>query len=176
MEVKAKLNKLRMAPRKVRLVVDVVRGMDAIKATEQLSFLKKRAAAPVLKLLNSAIANAENNLKLKKDNLYVKQIFVDEGFTLHRWKPRAMGRATPIQKKSSQVTIVLAEKVPTKAKSVSAKASTDKKEDLKIVSSEEIKQDMKKEDQERVEQKEGASSSRIGKFKEKFSLRKAGGE
>lgn len=176
MEAKAKLNRLKISPRKIRLAVDVVRGMDVEKAIDQLMFLNKGAASPLVKLLNSAVANAENDLKLKKDNLYIKKIFVDEGFTLHRWKPRAMGRATPIKKKSSQVTVILDEKVPSKGKPAAAKKTESKKKDLKVVSQDEIKQELKKEDKERVEQKEKASSSRLGRFKEKFSLRKGGGE
>ena len=111
MEVLAKLRFLRMAPRKVRLVVDTIRGLPVEKAEYQLTFLEKRATAPVFKLLKSAVANAENNFKLKKDNLYIKRAIAEEGPTLKRFQPRAFGRATPIRKRSTHILIVLEEKV-----------------------------------------------------------------
>ncbi len=109
MEIKANAKHVRTSPRKVRLVIDAVRGMEAGKALDQLKFIKKLAAKPVIKLINSAIANAVNNFELDKDNLYVKEIRVDDGSTAHRWMPRAYGRATPIRKRSSHISVVLAE-------------------------------------------------------------------
>jgi large subunit ribosomal protein L22 len=113
MQVRAKLKNLRVSPKKVRLVVDLVRGADAADAQNQLSFLNKGSAKDILKLLNSAIANGENNYGLKKNNLFVKEIRVDEGTTIKRWRPRAFGRAGMIRKKMSHVSLVLDEKVPT---------------------------------------------------------------
>lgn len=110
MQAKAKLRYLRTSPRKVRLVADVIRGLSVKSAQNQLQFMNKRAAGPMLKLLNSVIANAENNFKLKKDNLYIKELCVDEGPTLKRWMPRAMGRAAPINKRTSHISIVLGER------------------------------------------------------------------
>lgn len=110
MQVTAKARYIRMSPRKVRLVLDVVRGMAVSQALSQLRFINKRAAEPVMKLLNSAVANATNNLGLKQSNLYVKEIVVSGGPTLKRWQPRAFGRATPIRKRTSQISVVLAEK------------------------------------------------------------------
>jgi large subunit ribosomal protein L22 len=109
MEVVAKLNHLRMAPRKVRLVADVIRGKDALKARANLSFLPRRAAKPFLGLLDSALANAKNNFQLDEKTLYLAKVLVDEGPKLKRWRPRARGRAFPIQKKTSHLTIVLQE-------------------------------------------------------------------
>ncbi|MCH7492455.1 50S ribosomal protein L22 [Patescibacteria group bacterium] len=145
MEVNAKLRYLKIAPRKVRLVIDVVRGMPVEKAEYQLQFLNKGATLPVLKLLRSAIANAVNNHKLVKDNLYIKSISVNDGPTLKRWKPRAFGRASEIRKRSSHVIIILEElkklsgkpkklekKIIDKAKPTSAiKKTTDKKSSAK---------------------------------------------
>lgn len=111
MEVKAKAKYIRMSPRKVRLVADVIRGLGFDKAMEQLMHNKKLAAKPIIKLLKSALANAENNFELKKDNLFVKIITVDEGPTLKRWMPRARGRATPIRKRTSHIEIILGELV-----------------------------------------------------------------
>ncbi len=107
MEVKAIARFIRISPRKVRLVADIVRGMDAPAAVLQLQFIKKRAAIPVGKLLKSAMANAENNFKLNPSEMFVKQIMVDGGPVLKRFRARAFGRAAPIRKRSSHITIVL---------------------------------------------------------------------
>lgn len=98
-----------MAPRKVRLVVDVVRGKSVDEAETILRFMKKEAARPVLKLLKSAIANAEHNDKLDRSVLRVKSIVADSGTTLKRWMPRAQGRATPIRKRTTHITLVLSD-------------------------------------------------------------------
>ena len=105
---RAQLNYLRMAPRKVRLVTDVIKRMPIGEAEVQLLMMKKRAAQTVLKLLRSAIANAKNK-NLKTNTLVVDSIRVDQGPTLKRILPRAQGRATPIHKKTSHITLVLAE-------------------------------------------------------------------
>lgn len=125
MEVKAIARFIRMSPRKVRLVADIVRGMDAPAAVLQLQFIKKRAAIPVGKLLKSAMANAENNFKLNPSEMFVKQIMVDGGPVLKRSRARAFGRAAPIRKRSSHITIVLdkrlKEAVPVKASKKTSK-------------------------------------------------------
>ncbi len=107
MEIKAKLNYLRIAPRKVRLVADLVRNMDVKEAENQLKFMPKRASIPLLKLLNSAIANAKNNFNLEKDVLYIKKLTIDEGPPFKRWRPIARGRANPIMKKTTHINLVL---------------------------------------------------------------------
>lgn len=109
MEVKAKAKYIRMSPRKVRLVADVVRGLRIDRALNQLYFLHKRATVPVKKVVESAVANAEHNYELDKNNLYIKEIRVDEGRTLHRFMPRAYGRATPIRKRTSHINVTLGE-------------------------------------------------------------------
>lgn len=111
MEAKAKLRYLHIAPRKVRLVINLIRGLEVGRALEQLSVIKQRAARPVFKLLKSAIANAEHNFNLDKNNLYIKEIRADEGPTLKRWQPRAFGRAFPIMKRASHISIILEERV-----------------------------------------------------------------
>ncbi|MBU0671235.1 MAG: 50S ribosomal protein L22 [Patescibacteria group bacterium] len=116
MEVNANLKNLQISPRKVRLVADLVRGLDVVKAEKVLEFENKQCSPAILKLLRSAVANAENNNDLKKENLFIKEITVDKGYTLKRWKPRAMGRATPIKKRASKIKIVVAEKKPTTKK------------------------------------------------------------
>jgi len=109
MEIKASLNHLRMSPRKVRLVIDVVRKLPVDKALEELQFLDKLAAEPVAKLIKSAIANADHNFNLDKDNLFIKAINADEGVTLKRWMPKAHGRATVIRKRGCHIHVTLAE-------------------------------------------------------------------
>lgn len=110
MEVKAHLRYLRIAPRKVRLVADLIRGKTVKEAENILNFTRKRAVVPLLKLLKSAIANAQENFKLKKENLFISKIYVNEGPRLKRVFPRARGHADIKQKKMSHVTIVLEEK------------------------------------------------------------------
>lgn len=110
MEIKASARHIRMSPRKVRLVSDIVRGMDTPAAQLQLQFVRKLAAKPVLKLLLSAMANAEYNFKLDKNKLYIKSIVVDGGPMLKRFRARAFGRAAPIRKRSCHINIVLDER------------------------------------------------------------------
>lgn len=96
-----------MSPRKVRLVIDAVRGLPAMKAETRLQFIRKGAAEPVLKLLRSAMANAEHNNKLRKEDLMVKTITADGGPMIKRSRARAFGRAAPIRKRTTHITIVL---------------------------------------------------------------------
>ena len=107
MEVKTKLNYLRMAPRKVRLLTDLIRGKEALRALNILSFANKRAALPLKKLLESAISNAKNNFQLEEKNLFISEIKVDEGPKLKRFRARARGRAGQIQKKTSHISLIL---------------------------------------------------------------------
>ena len=109
MPVTAKLKYLRIAPRKVRLVADLIRGKRIEEARNILNFTIKKAAPPLLKLLRSATANAKNNFQLDESNLYIAKILVDEGPKYKRWRARARGRAEEIQKKTSHVTVVLDE-------------------------------------------------------------------
>ena len=96
-----------MGPRKVRLVTDLVKGRKALRARDVLSLTNKSAALPILKLLNSAIANAKNNFKLDEETLFIKNITVDGGPVLKRWMPKAHGRATPVRQRTSHVTMIL---------------------------------------------------------------------
>jgi len=118
MEVKASLKHLKIAPRKTRLVAGLVRGLEVNKAINQLKFLNKKSAHPVLKLINSAVSNAVNNFDLDKNNLIIKEIRVEDGKTLKRWMPRAHGRATTIRKRMSHVYVTLAEIVESGKKKV----------------------------------------------------------
>lgn len=109
-EVKAHLRYLPLAPRKVRLVADAIRGKQAEDALGALHFISKRAALPLAKLLKSAISNAEHNFKLRKDGLYIRSLLVNEGPILRRFLPRARGRATLLRRRRSHVTVVLSER------------------------------------------------------------------
>jgi large subunit ribosomal protein L22 len=110
----AKLNYLKIAPRKTRLVADVLKGLSVNEAEAQLLLSQKRAAEPLIKLLRSAVANAKNK-QLNPERLFIKEIRVDQGPMMKRFIPRAMGRATAIQKKSSHIILVLAESEKLKA-------------------------------------------------------------
>jgi large subunit ribosomal protein L22 len=109
MEVKAVGKYLRVSPYKARLVADQVRGKPVDEALTVLKFTAKKSARLINKTLRSAIANAENSEMIDVDNLFIKSILIDEGPRLKRWRPRAMGRATRIIKRSSHITVVLAE-------------------------------------------------------------------
>lgn len=124
-EVTAQLNNLRMSPRKVRMVADVMRGKNAVEALAQLDHFVQRPAPPLAKALRSAIANAENNAHMVRDNLYVKKITVDGGMILKRFKAKGFGRAMSIQKKTSRVTIVLDERVAGLRRQAAAKVRQD---------------------------------------------------
>ncbi|MDR0967014.1 MAG: 50S ribosomal protein L22 [Myxococcales bacterium] len=112
MESTALLRNLRIAPRKVRIIADIVRGQPIEKALATLRYTPKAASKPVEKLLCSAIANAEqrSNGQLDIDQLVVKTIYVDQGPTMRRFMPRAQGRATRIRKRTSHVTVVLSDR------------------------------------------------------------------
>ncbi len=109
MQVSAKLRYLNIAPRKVRLVADLVRGKSVEQAQTILNFTVRRAAKPLEKLLKSAVANAKNNFQLEASNFYIAKITVDEGPKLKRFMPRARGQAYEIQKKTSHITLILDE-------------------------------------------------------------------
>ena len=107
MEIKASINYLRISPRKVRLVASMIRGMDVGQIKLVLYHLPKRSARPLLKLLNSAIASAKHDFQLSEDDVYVKRILVNSGTAQKRYTPRAFGRAAPIRKRTSHVSLTL---------------------------------------------------------------------
>lgn len=110
MESRAVAKHVRVSPRKARLVVDMIRGKSVDEALSILQFLPNAAAMPVRKVVSSAAANAENNFNMDRDELYVSKIFVDEGPTLKRIRPRARGMADRIRRRTSHITVVLAER------------------------------------------------------------------
>ena len=109
MEARAIAKTVRIAPRKARLVIDLIRGKSVVEADKILSNINKEAARISKKVLTSAVANAENNLKLDKANLYVKEAYVNEGQTLKRMKFGSRGHVDPIKKRTSHITIVVSD-------------------------------------------------------------------
>jgi len=111
-EVKAQLNNLRISPRKVRAVVNLVKGKNVDQAIHQLEYFVRKPADPVRKLINSAIANAENNFNMVRENLFIKSLIVNEGVKLKRFRAKGFGRASSIQKKTSHINLILEEHTP----------------------------------------------------------------
>ncbi|MEG1559770.1 MAG: 50S ribosomal protein L22 [Clostridia bacterium] len=104
---KAHLRYVRIATRKAQAVVNLIRGKSVKEAEAILTFTQRGATEPIAKLLKSAVANAENNLGLDKEMLYVAEVFANQGPTLKRFRPRAQGRASSIRKRTSHITIIL---------------------------------------------------------------------
>lgn len=152
MIIKAELKNYRQSPRKVRIVTDLIRGKKVDRALIELDFLNKKASLAIKKLIASAVANAKHNFNIEKDTLFIKEIRVDEGVVLKRWRAGAKGRAFPLKKRSSRVFVSLAqegedsstqtekvEKTEKKAvvkKEVAKKAPTKKIEKNKVVKKE----------------------------------------
>ena len=109
MNARAQAKHVRQSPYKVRRVLDLVRGLPVDEAQVVLQFTNRKAAPTIKKVLDSAVANAEHNLALDADELFVAEAYADEGPTLKRWRPRARGRATKIRKRTSHITIIVAE-------------------------------------------------------------------
>ncbi len=107
MEAKATAKYIRISPRKARLVIDLIRGKNAVQAEAILKFTPNKGAESIAKVLHSAIANAENNLDLSKEDLIVTQAYVNEGPRLKRYKPRAMGRADRMVHRTSHITVAV---------------------------------------------------------------------
>ena len=98
---------VRISSRKVKIVIDLIRGKSYAEALSILEFTPKAASEPVRKVLNSAAANAENNLDMSRDTLYVAEVYANQGPTLKRFRPRAQGRAMRIRKRTSHITVIL---------------------------------------------------------------------
>ena len=119
--MKAKLSNFHQPPRRVRLVAGLIRGKKLTQALDELAFVPKKSAEPIKKLLLSAAANAENNHKVSREDLYITEIRVDKGLVMRRAQPRSHGMANPIRKRSSHVIVTLGlkpEKVSKKSKTV----------------------------------------------------------
>lgn len=125
MDVIARAKFIRISPRKVRLVANLVKDLDVEKAIWQLTFNKKAASESLLKILNTAIANAKENYDIEASNLKIKSFTVNDGPVLKRWMPRAQGRATPLRKGTSHVQLVLTEIVESGKKKIKQVAADD---------------------------------------------------
>lgn len=113
MKTSARAKTIRMSSRKVRLVIDMVRGMNALEAITRLSFVRRDASEPISKLLKSAIANAEHNHKIDPEKLWISEIKVDNAGFLKRFRPRAMGRAADIHKHLAHLELSLSDEPKT---------------------------------------------------------------
>lgn len=109
MKARAQARFVRQSPYKVRRVLDLIRGLPVDDARTTLEYANRRATEPIMKALESAVANAEHNFALDADELFVAEAYADEGPTLRRFRPRARGRATRIRKRTSHITIVVAD-------------------------------------------------------------------
>lgn len=111
MEVKSVAKTVRVTPRKARLVLDEIRGMDVDQAAAVLQYTPNAASEVIAKVLKSAVANATNNHQLEEEKLYISACYADEGVTMKRFRPRAKGSAAPIMKRTSHITVVVSERV-----------------------------------------------------------------
>lgn len=174
MEVIASVKYVRITPRKVRMVIDLVRGKKLQDAYAILQFTSKNAAKVVEKLIKSAQANAENNFALNKNDLYIKKIIADDGPQFpYRYLPRAMGRATPIIKRTCHISVMLDEIAGKTDKEGKEKKSKDKvkvKEEKAVA-----KTDLKKEkvSKEKVEKKESSAKPIVDESQEKTDKEKS---
>ncbi|MBU0476551.1 50S ribosomal protein L22 [Patescibacteria group bacterium] len=158
MAITVKLKYLRIAPRKVRQVSDLIRGKSAEEAQSVLNFTVKKAVQPLSKLLKSAVASARNDFQLQEANLFISKVSVDEGPKLKRWRARARGRAVEIQKKTSHITIVLDEikkdtsSVGTAEVQETIKKSFKKRSRLKVVKEKKVIPPLAKEEKEKTKE------------------------
>lgn len=147
MKVTARLKNLRISPRKTRLATDLVKGRDVEDALVILNHTVKKTSVPLEKLLRSAIANAENNFGLDKDNIYIYDIQVGEGTTLKRWLPRAYGRATKLLKRSSNIYLVLEERI--EGKNRKSKEQLRKEREAAKAATKKMEKETERQEQER---------------------------
>ena len=184
MKTSAKLENLRIAPRKVRLTADLMRGLDVADALNQLETNIKRSNPYMKKLLASAIANGENNLGLDKNNLYVFDVVINAGPVLKRWMPKAYGRAGQILKRTTRVEIILEERVEGKGRK--SKEEMEKEKQKRLAERKRAEKEMQKEVEEKGEEKkpeqkkpastrEDASSTRGGEVEKGKKVEKKGG-
>jgi len=178
-QVTAQLNNLRIAPRKVRLIARAIRGLDIAAAKSQLDHLVKKSAKPISKLLDSAAANARNNFGLTRENLFIRNIVVNEGMRLKRFRPKGFGMASPIQKKTSRVKLILEEKVPG-LKLTKQQIEEQKKQKEAVSEKTEIAQKEKAREETRaaapkpeVKKEIGKKPGLLGRFTKRFFRRKA---
>lgn len=148
MKVSAKLNNIRIAPRKIRLVTNLIEGLDVADAINQLDTTVKAGIRQIQKLLLSAISNGENNFGIDRNNMYIYGVNVGAGSTLKRWMPKAYGRAGQILKRTSKIELILEERIEGKGRKSREQMEKEKKEKMAE------RKKMEKEAQEKREQEE----------------------
>lgn len=164
-EQKVQLNYLRMAPRKVRLIANLIKGMPVNSAEAELILISKRSALPLLKLIRSAVSSIkEKNKNINSDSLFIKKIIVNEGPKLKRFLPRARGSASSIQKKSSHISLVIDE---IKDKNFKAKFNIIRKKKEKKEEKSGKKPELKRESSKKIAEKEVEKPGRKEVAKEK---------
>ena len=177
MKVKATLKNLRMSPRKVRLVTDSIVGMDANAALVQLRHLVKKTSGVLEKLLLSALANAENNFGLDRDNMFVSSVVVGEGTRMKRWLPRAQGRATLILKRTCHIKLEIEERIEgknRKSKQQLEKERAKREEEREKMLKEDAKRLAEEEKEQEVAEKEIVEKAPVKKVLPKKNEAKKG--
>lgn len=172
MQVTVKLKNLRISPRKVRLVATFIKGLDVKEAICQMENSVKKSNPIMKKLLEGAISDAENNFGLSKDNLYVYSVEICAGATLKRWMPRAFGRASAILKRTSQIKLVLEERVEGKGRKTKEEMEKEKQKRMEEKNKQE-KAAKKEKEEEKKEETETAVKS-TEKAKESGKVKKGG--
>lgn len=175
MKVIAKLNKIRIAPRKIKLVTDFIEGLDVAEALEQLDATVKTGVRPIQKLLLSAISNGENNFGIDRDNMYVYKINVGAGPALKRWMPKAFGRAGRILKRTSQIELILEERVEGKGRKSKDQLEKEKKEREAKKRKLEKEAEEKREKEKKEEKKSEPAFEKTTESKEIKKAEKKGG-
>jgi len=167
MRVKARLNNLRISPRKVRLVADLIRGLDVADALNQMGTAYKRGSLPMKKLIESAVSNGENNLGIDKNNMYVLGVLVIVENSIKRWMPRAHGRASQILKRTSQIEVILEERVEGQGRKnqEELEAARKKRMEAKMEREKEIRKEVR--EKEALAKNKEASANISEKTKEK---------
>jgi len=172
MKVSATLNNLRIAPRKTKLVADLIKGLDIEEAADQLDAKVKRSCPQIKKLVMSAVANAENNFGLDKDNLFIFDAVIGAGPSLKRWRARAYGRAGQILKRTCNITIVLEERVEGKGRKTKEQLEKEKK--ARMDANKKIEK-ARREEKEK-EEKEGKEPAGFKKNIESKEIKKEAGK
>jgi large subunit ribosomal protein L22 len=170
MKVSAKLNNLRMPNRKVKLVADLIIGMDVADAVDQLDATVRKSSPFMVKLLNSAIANGENNFGIDRHNMYVFDVIVKEGITMKRWMPKAYGRATPIRKRTSQIEIVIEERE--EGKNRKSKEQLEKEKKARMEAKKKMEEERKNEEVEAEKEETIEGGVKEVKAKDKSGVKK----
>lgn len=176
MKVSAKLKNLRIAPRKSRLVANLIKGLDVQNALNQLEGTVKGASLPISKLIKSAVANGENNLGLDKNNLYVFDARVEDGMKMKRWMPKAFGRAGRILKRNSNVIIVLEERVEGKNRKSQEQIEKERKERIEKKIKAEREARKEQEEKEKQDSKKPEKNEMSEEKKEYISGKKKKGD